>query len=63
MGANAFNIRFKESNVKFGHGGNDASVSKRGLIQKKSNLNMIFNFIYMKITYSILFLYILIISK
>jgi len=40
MGANAFNIRFKESNVRFGHdGGGDASVSKRGLIQKKSNLN------------------------
>ena len=40
MGANAFNIRFKESNVKFGHnGGDDASISKRGLIQKKSNLN------------------------
>jgi putative ABC transport system permease protein len=40
MGANAFNIRFKESNIRFGHGGgNDASVSKRGLVQKKSNLN------------------------
>jgi putative ABC transport system permease protein len=40
MGANAFNIRFKESNIRFGHGGgNDASISKRGLIQKKSNLN------------------------
>ena len=40
MGANAFNIRFKESNIRFGHGGgNDASVSKRGLIQKKSNLD------------------------
>lgn len=37
MGANAFNIRFKESNIKFG--GDDASVSKKGLIQKKSNLN------------------------
>ena len=40
MGANAFNIRFKESNVRFGHnGGDDAAISKRGLIQKKSNLN------------------------
>jgi putative ABC transport system permease protein len=40
MGANAFNIRFKESSIRFGHGGgDDASVSKRGLIQKKSNLN------------------------
>ena len=39
MGANAFNIRFKESNIRFGDGGNDATVSKRGLIQKKSNLN------------------------
>ena len=40
MGANAFNIRFKESKVRFGHnGGDDASLSKRGLIQKKSNLN------------------------
>ncbi|MFY7963636.1 MAG: ABC transporter permease [Chitinophagaceae bacterium] len=40
MGANAFNIRYKESNIRFGHSGsNDASVSKRGLIQKKSNLN------------------------
>ena len=42
MGANAFNIRFKESNVKFNEG-DDASVSKRGLIQKKSNLNKPFN--------------------
>ncbi len=40
MGANAFNIRFKESNIRFGHGGgNDAAVSKRGLVQKKSNLD------------------------
>lgn len=39
MGANAFNIRYKESNIHFGHGGSDATVSKRGLIQKKSNLN------------------------
>lgn len=39
MGANAFNIRFKESNVRFGHGGDDATLSKRGQRQKKSNLN------------------------
>ena len=40
MGANAFTIRFKESNVRFGHNNNnDATVSKRGLIQKRSNLN------------------------
>lgn len=40
MGANAFTIRFKESNIRFGgNNNNDATVSKRGLIQKKSNLN------------------------
>lgn len=40
MGANAFTIKFKESNVRFGgNNNNDATVSKRGLIQKKSNLN------------------------
>ena len=39
MGANAFNIKFKESKVHFGGKNEDASVSKRGLIQKKSNLN------------------------
>lgn len=40
MGANAFTIKFKESNVRFGgHNNNDATISKRGLIQKKSNLN------------------------
>ncbi len=38
MGANAFSIKFKESSIHFGDGNNE-SVSKRGLIQKKSNLN------------------------
>lgn len=40
MGANAFNIRFKESNTNFGNQ-NDASVQKRGQRQKKSNLNKV----------------------
>ncbi|MFY8091314.1 MAG: ABC transporter permease [Chitinophagaceae bacterium] len=40
MGANAFNIRFKESNTNFG-GQNDATVQKRGQRQKKSNLNKV----------------------
>ena len=39
MGANAFTIKFKESKVRFGGSNDDATVSKRGLIQKKSNLN------------------------
>jgi putative ABC transport system permease protein len=40
MGANAFTIKFKESKIRFGgNNNNDATVSKRGLIQKKSNLN------------------------
>ncbi len=41
MGANAFTIRFKESNVRFGHGGGggDLTVSKKGKKEKKSNLN------------------------
>jgi putative ABC transport system permease protein len=39
MGANAFNIRFKESRVRFGGNGNDDfSKKKRGLREKKSNL-------------------------
>lgn len=38
MGANAFNIRFKESSVNFGNN-NDVSVEKRGQRQKKSTLN------------------------
>jgi putative ABC transport system permease protein len=37
MGANAFNIRFKESRVNFG-GGDDFSKKKRGKKEKKSNL-------------------------
>ena len=39
MGANAFNIRFKESRIGFGNGrGRDFSLKKRGLKEKKSNL-------------------------
>ena len=40
MGANAFNIRFKESKVRFGGNGNggDFEKKKRGLKEKKSNL-------------------------
>jgi putative ABC transport system permease protein len=39
MGANAFNIRFKESRVHFGGNGNgDFAKKKRGLKEKKSNL-------------------------
>lgn len=38
MGANAFNIRFKESRVHFGNGGGDFTKKKRGLKEKKSNL-------------------------
>jgi putative ABC transport system permease protein len=37
MGANAFNIRFKESRVRFG-GGSSLSVTKKGKKEKKSNL-------------------------
>jgi len=40
MGANAFNIRFKESNVRFGGRGNNV-VRKRGQKQKTSNLNKV----------------------
>jgi putative ABC transport system permease protein len=40
MGANAFNIRFKESRVRFGGNGNgDVKKTRRGLKEKKSNLN------------------------
>ncbi len=39
MGANAFNIRFKESRSRFGpNEGNDVVKVRRGLKQKKSNL-------------------------
>ncbi|MDB5211374.1 MAG: cell division protein FtsX [Sediminibacterium sp.] len=39
MGANAFNIRFKESRARFGGNGNgDVTKTKRGLKEKKSNL-------------------------
>jgi putative ABC transport system permease protein len=39
MGANAFNIRFKESRVRFGGGGgSDVQKQKKGKKEKKSNL-------------------------
>lgn len=40
MGANAFNIRFSESRVRFGppQGNNEISKTKQGLKKKKSNL-------------------------
>ena len=38
MGANAFNIRFKESRARFGPNGDDVQKTKRGLKKKKSNL-------------------------
>lgn len=38
MGANAFSIRFKERNIRFGGGGDDLTVSKKGKKEKKSNL-------------------------
>lgn len=38
MGANAFNIRFKESRVRFGGNGSDVQKQKKGKKEKKSNL-------------------------
>jgi len=38
MGANAFNIRFKESRVHFGGRKSDVTLAKRGKKEKKSNL-------------------------
>lgn len=39
MGANAFTIRFRERNIRFGGGGGgDVTVSKKGQREKKSNL-------------------------
>jgi putative ABC transport system permease protein len=38
MGANAFTIRFKERNIRFGGGGDDLTVSQKGKKEKKSNL-------------------------
>lgn len=38
MGANAFNIRFKESRVRMGGNSDDFAKKKRGLKEKKSNL-------------------------
>ncbi len=39
MGANAFSIRFKESNVHFGGRGDQVTKTQRGKKEKKSNLN------------------------
>ncbi len=42
MGANAFSIRYKDSRVRFGGGGNrnrDITKTKRGMKEKKSNLD------------------------
>src|SRR5690606_2894786 len=40
MGANAFTIRFKEQNIRFGGGNSKAlTVSKKGKKEKKSNLD------------------------
>lgn len=39
LGANAFTIRYKEREIRFGGGGNDITVSKKGRKEKKSNLN------------------------
>lgn len=39
MGANAFSIRFKESNFRVGHRNNNTGITKKGLQQKKSSLN------------------------
>ena len=42
MGANAFTIRYKERNMRFGGGGrSEIQVSKKGKKEKKSNLNKI----------------------
>jgi putative ABC transport system permease protein len=38
MGANAFNIRYKESRGGFNNGNDDVKKSRRGLKEKKSNL-------------------------
>jgi putative ABC transport system permease protein len=39
MGANAFTLRFKERNIRFGNGGNDVKLSKKtNRKEKKSNL-------------------------
>lgn len=40
MGANAFNIRFKDSRVRFGNNDSDVKKTTRGKKEKKSNLNI-----------------------
>ena len=37
MGANAFGIRYKERNIRFGGGNNNTEKTKKGLKEKKSN--------------------------
>ncbi len=39
MGANGFTIHFKEYQVHFGNGGGEVKKEKKGLKEKKSNLN------------------------
>ena len=39
MGANAFSIRYAERKAKIGHSDDESSITKRGRLQKKSNLN------------------------
>src|SRR3954470_18159076 len=40
MGANGFTIRFKERQIRFGGGGSDLQLEKKGAKkEKKSNLN------------------------
>ena len=40
MGANAFTVRYKERNVRFGGGGDEIKLSKKGKKkEKKSNLD------------------------
>ncbi len=41
MGANAFTIRFKERNIRFGNDNSNLTVSKKGKKEKKSNLNKV----------------------
>lgn len=41
MGANAFTIRFKERNIRFGGESSEVTVSKKGRKEKKSGLNKI----------------------
>ena len=44
MGANAFSIRFKDRNIRFGNSRNDGVKKKSALKEKKSNNNIPINF-------------------